>query len=118
MSDIDDVDDFDDYLRHEEVHGNLEGEEVEREFFNMSDVSFKKNFRFSKEEVVQLTDLIRENLRDNRGNQRHSPEFQVRNIPMDELKWVPNNVGYYHSGHPFWKSFPENWGTSGRDTPE
>ena len=79
MSDLEDDDNFEDYEQYDEIlchHCN--NQDVEGNLFNMPDRIFVSNFRFSKEEVVRLTDLIRYDIAVNIGNQRHSPEFQVK----------------------------------------
>ena len=80
MNDLEDDDNFEDYEQYDEIlRHHRDNQDVERNLFNMPDRIFVSNFRFSKEEVVRLIDLIRYNIAVNIGNQRHSPEFQVNN---------------------------------------
>ena len=78
MSDLEDDDNFEDYEQYNEIlRHHHDNQDVEGNLFNMPNRIFVSNFRFSKEEVVRLTDLICYDIAVNIGNQRHSPEFQV-----------------------------------------
>ena len=70
---MDDYEDFEDHLLFEDEFGD----DVNRggvDFFEMSDSTFVNNFRFSKEEVMRLTFLIKDTFV---VRERHSPQFQV-----------------------------------------
>ena len=69
--DLDDLQALDDYQQFRQ------NPRVRQDFFvELSEKDFVGHFRFSKENVERLTDLVRDEL----GQQRHnslSPEFQV-----------------------------------------
>ena len=73
---MDDFDDIEDLEALEEIEDHeVNGEEVTREFFAMSDSQFVNNFWFSKTEVERFTDLLQDVVVG--GRVHHSVEFQV-----------------------------------------
>ena len=79
MEDLEDLKALDYLERAAIVEGErIDQPELEPDFFTLPDSQFLKNFRFSKNDVRRICDLIENNLILDEGRGKHSIGFQVQ----------------------------------------